>query len=141
MRWSLARWGERWGAREITDIAALPLAVLLFSIFFFVLTPVTNSWTRMQEYEADIFGLNAARQPDGEALVDLKLGDYRKLDPSSARRSDLLRSSQRTHSDHRRHAMESREHGRAAARYKARRAVSEARWLEEIQSNCRSMKD
>ncbi len=82
MHWSLARWGERWGAREITDVAALPLAVLLFSIFFFVLTPVTNSWTRMQEYEADIFGLNAARQPDGEALVDLKLGDYRKLDPS-----------------------------------------------------------
>ncbi|MFY9558635.1 MAG: M48 family metallopeptidase [Terriglobales bacterium] len=81
MGWSLARWGERWGAREMTDVAALPLAVLLFSIFFFVLTPITNSWTRMQEYEADIFGLNAARQPDGEALVDLKLGDYRKLDP------------------------------------------------------------
>jgi STE24 endopeptidase len=82
MRWGVARWGERWGAREVTDVAALPLAVLLFSIFFFVLTPVTNSWIRMQEYEADIFGLNAARQPDGEALVDLKLGDYRKLDPS-----------------------------------------------------------
>ena len=82
MKWCLARWGERWGAREITDVAALPLAVLLFSIYFFALTPVTNSWTRMEEYEADIFGLNAARQPDGEALVDLKLGDYRKLDPS-----------------------------------------------------------
>jgi STE24 endopeptidase len=82
MRWSLARWGNRWGMHEITDVAALPLAVLLFSIFFFVLIPVTNTWTRTQEYEADIFGLNAARQPDGEALVDLKLGDYRKLDPS-----------------------------------------------------------
>lgn len=82
MHWSLARWGERWGAKEITDVAALPLAVLLFSIFFFVLTPVTNSWIRTQEYEADVFGLNAARQPDGEATVDLKLGEYRKLDPS-----------------------------------------------------------
>jgi STE24 endopeptidase len=82
MHWSLGRWGERWGTHEITDVAALPLAVLVFGIFFFVLTPVTNSWIRMQEYEADIFGLNAARQPDGEALVDLKLGDYRKLDPS-----------------------------------------------------------
>jgi STE24 endopeptidase len=82
MGWSLARWGERWGAHEITDVAALPVAVLLLSIFFFVLTPVTNSWIRMQEYEADIFGLNAGRQPDGEAEVDLKLGDYRKLDPS-----------------------------------------------------------
>jgi STE24 endopeptidase len=82
MHWSLARWGDRWGTREITDVAALPLAVLVFSIFSFVLTPVTNTWTRTQEYEADIFGINAARQPDGEALVDLKLGDYRKLDPS-----------------------------------------------------------
>lgn len=82
MHWSLARWGDRWGIREITDVAALPLAALLFSLFFFVLTPVTNSWIRTQEYEADIFGINAARQPDGEALVDLKLGDYRKLDPS-----------------------------------------------------------
>jgi STE24 endopeptidase len=81
MHWSLARWGDRWGTREITDVAALPLAVLVFSIFSFVLTPVTNTWTRTQEYEADIFGINAARQPDGEALVDLKLGDYRKLDP------------------------------------------------------------
>jgi len=81
MHWCLARWGERWGAKEITDVAALPLAVLLFSIFFFVLTPVTNTWSRIQEYEADIFGINAARQPDGEATVDLKLVDYRKLDP------------------------------------------------------------
>jgi STE24 endopeptidase len=82
MHWALARWGEGWHVHDITDIAALPVAVLLFSVFFFVLTPVTNSWTRSQEYEADIFGINAARQPDGEAIVDLKLGDYRKLDPS-----------------------------------------------------------
>ncbi len=37
---------------------------------------------RVQEYEADVFGLNAARQPDAEATVDLKLGEYRKLDPT-----------------------------------------------------------
>ncbi len=81
MQWCLARWGGRWGVREITDVAGLPLAVLLFSLFFFVLTPVTNTWIRTEEYEADIYGLNASRQPDGEAEVDLKLGDYRKLDP------------------------------------------------------------
>jgi STE24 endopeptidase len=33
------------------------------------------------EFEADMYGLNAARQPDGEAHVDLMLGEYRKLDP------------------------------------------------------------
>jgi STE24 endopeptidase len=82
LNWSLARWGERWGISGITDVAVLPLAALLLSIFFFVTTPIGNTWTRTEEYEADIFGLDAARQPDGEAAVDLKLGDYRKLDPS-----------------------------------------------------------
>ena len=82
MQWCLGRWGDRWNTRELTDVGALPLALLLFSIFFFVLTPVTNTWERAEEYEADIFGLNAGRQPDGEATVDLKLSDYRKLDPS-----------------------------------------------------------
>ena len=79
---SLTRWGEHWGIREIVDPAAVPLAVLLFSLFFFVLTPVTNTLIRTQEYEADIFGLNAAGQPEGEAEVDIMLGEYRKLDPS-----------------------------------------------------------
>jgi STE24 endopeptidase len=79
--WAIRRWGGRWGLGGMQDLAALPLLALLVSLYFFVLTPVTNTYTRAQEYEADIFGLNAAGQPDGEALVDLKLGDYRKIDP------------------------------------------------------------
>jgi STE24 endopeptidase len=81
LRWSLARRGERWGIRDIGDPAVLPLVMLIASIFFFVLTPVNNTYSRTDEYEADIFGLNAAGQPDGEAKVDLMLGEYRKLDP------------------------------------------------------------
>jgi STE24 endopeptidase len=79
--WALRRWGDKWRAHEAGDLAALPLFVLLILTFFFVLTPVVNTYSRVQEYEADIFGLNAARQPDAEAEVDLKLGEYRKLDP------------------------------------------------------------
>ena len=79
--WALGRWGSAWGTRGVDDVAALPLFALLISIYFFVLTPMTNTYIRTQEYEADIFGLNAAREPDGEAQVDLKVGDYRKLDP------------------------------------------------------------
>ena len=81
LEWSLARWGQKWDIRGVGDTAVLPLVVLLASVFFFVLTPVSNSWVRMQEFEADIFGLNASGQPDGEAKVDLMLGEYRKLDP------------------------------------------------------------
>jgi STE24 endopeptidase len=81
MHFGLARWGEKWEVRGITDVAVLPLAVIAFSLFFFLMTPVTNTITRTQEYEADMYGLNAARQPDGEANVDMLLGEYRKLDP------------------------------------------------------------
>jgi STE24 endopeptidase len=83
VNYSLARWGGAWGVRDIADIAVLPLAAIVFSLFFFVTTPVTNTITRTMEFEADMYGLNAARQPDGEANVDLMLGEYRKLDPSA----------------------------------------------------------
>lgn len=79
--WSLARWGDKWGIRDIGDPAVLPLVVLLASIFFFVLTPIQNTQTRTSEAEADMFGLNASRQPDGFARAALHLGEYRKMRP------------------------------------------------------------
>lgn len=82
IHFALARWGEAWGVRGITDVAVLPLAVIVFSLYFFLVTPVTNTITRTMEFEADMYGLNAARQPDGEANVDLLLGEYRKMDPA-----------------------------------------------------------
>jgi STE24 endopeptidase len=78
---ALARWGAQWDVRGITDVAVLPLAVIVFSIYFLLMTPLTNTITRTTEFEADMYGLNAAQQPDGEANVDLMLGEYRKLDP------------------------------------------------------------
>jgi len=81
IQFALKRWGEKWDVREITDVAVLPLAALVLSVFFFLMTPVTNTITRTMEFEADMYGLNAARQPDAEANVDLLLGEYRKMDP------------------------------------------------------------
>ncbi|HTU48733.1 MAG TPA: M48 family metallopeptidase [Bryobacteraceae bacterium] len=81
LNWCLARWGEKWRIRDIADPAILPLVVLLASIYFFVLTPVTNTQTRTAEYEADMYGLNASRQPDGFAQAAIHLGEYRKMKP------------------------------------------------------------
>jgi len=78
---ALGRFGNRWGITGVSDVAIVPLFVLLFSTYLFVLTPITNTFIRTQEIEADMFGLNAARQPDGAALAALKLGEYRKLQP------------------------------------------------------------
>ena len=77
----LGRFGTRWDIKGVGDLAVVPLAALLFSVFMFVLTPITNSFIRMQEAEADIFGLNASREPDGFAEAALKLGEYRKMQP------------------------------------------------------------
>ena len=81
INFSLGRWGEKWDIRGTTDIAVLPLAVIVFSFYSFFMTPVTNTIERTMEYEADMYGLNAAQQSDGEANVDMMLGEYRKLDP------------------------------------------------------------
>jgi STE24 endopeptidase len=81
INFGLARWGENWGIRGMTDVAVLPLSIIGLSVYFFLMTPVTNTITRTMEFEADMYGLNAAGQPDGEANVDLMLGEYRKLDP------------------------------------------------------------
>ena len=79
--WCLGRWGAKWGIRSVSDPAVLPLVVLLGSIFFFVLTPILNTEIRSQEAEADSFGINASRQPDGMAQAAIHLGEYRKMKP------------------------------------------------------------
>jgi STE24 endopeptidase len=75
------RFAQRWELRGIGDTAGLPLLVALASAYMFVLTPVVNSVTRTMEAEADAFGLNAAREPDGFAQAALHLSEYRKMQP------------------------------------------------------------
>jgi STE24 endopeptidase len=48
----------------------------------FLATPLLNTAVRVTEREADAFGINTAREPDGMAEVALKLGAYRKLNPT-----------------------------------------------------------
>src|SRR6202048_279804 len=80
--WALRIWGERWDVRGIGDPAGLPLLMLIFVTFAFLMTPVLNSIVRTTEREADQFGINPSREPEGEAKAALKLGAYRKLVPS-----------------------------------------------------------
>jgi len=85
LRWSLeralARWGEPWQVHGIGDTAVLPLVFLLASLFAFVYTPFFNTHIRTNEHEADMYGLNASRQPDGFAQAAIHLGEYRKMNP------------------------------------------------------------
>ncbi|HMA22251.1 MAG TPA: M48 family metalloprotease, partial [Gemmatimonadaceae bacterium] len=86
LKWAFGRaqmrWGDRWGIRDVGDVAGLPLAFGIITVFFLVTGPLLTSYTRVTEAEADMFGLNAAAEPDGFAQAALQLSEYRKLDPS-----------------------------------------------------------
>lgn len=81
MEWALARWSARLKLEGRTDPAALPLALVIFSLFFLLATPLTNSIVRQAEAEADMFGLNAAQEPHGFAMSAMRLSTYRKIRP------------------------------------------------------------
>jgi STE24 endopeptidase len=80
--WSLARWGAKWQIHGLGDTAVVPLVFLLGSIAAFVITPFFNTHIRTNEFEADMYGLNASRQPDGFAEAAIHLGEYRKMSPT-----------------------------------------------------------
>jgi len=73
--------GGQWQVRSVGEVAGLPLLAALGALYLFLATPVINSISRVSEYQADIFGLNAVRKPDAFAQVMLKLSTYRKLEP------------------------------------------------------------
>ncbi len=76
-----ARLGPAWGLRGIDDVAAWPLYSIIMTAMMLVMTPVFNSLIRTVESQADAFGLEVAKEPDGFAQVALKLSEYRKIEP------------------------------------------------------------
>ena len=74
--------GGNWDVRTVDDPAGLPVLMALLTFFFLMATPVENTISRTTEAQADIFGVNAVREPDAFAEATLQLSEYRKLDPS-----------------------------------------------------------
>ena len=81
--WAAARFGNRFGVRSISDVAGFPLLAALFYVYIFLATPVYKTIIRTAEVEADLFGLNLSREPDGFAEAMFKLAEYRKLQPGA----------------------------------------------------------
>ena len=72
---------EKYQLRGVSDLAGFPVLMALLSVFMFLVTPLTNTIVRAGETEADIYGLNLSREPDGFAKIALKLSEYRKMSP------------------------------------------------------------
>ena len=77
----IERHGAKWGVRNISDPAAIPLLSLILTLYFFAATPAFNSLIRINESDADRFGLDTAKEPDGFAKVAMRLSEYRKIEP------------------------------------------------------------
>lgn len=71
----------RWAVRDVADPAGAPLLLAITSVLVALATPYISTVTRLSESEADHFGLDAARAPDGFATAAIRLSEYRKLEP------------------------------------------------------------
>jgi Zn-dependent protease with chaperone function len=71
VRWAISRWGARWRIWNAADWAALPLLLLIAAIFSFLSEPVVNGYSRWQEHQADIYGLEITHglAPDSPAAA------------------------------------------------------------------------
>lgn len=87
LRRLLARWGDRWQIHGTGDLASLPVLMVLFSVFSFVASPVFSSYSRYQEHQADIYGLEVVHgivpdSPQVAAESFQVLGEINLSDPN-----------------------------------------------------------
>jgi Zn-dependent protease with chaperone function len=57
LHWMMSRWGARWGIRDEADWASLPVLLLIVVVLSFLSEPITNGYSRWQEHQADVYGL------------------------------------------------------------------------------------
>jgi len=69
--WTIRRWGTAWRIRALDDWASLPALLLIISIFSFFSQPIANGYSRWQEHQADIYGLEVTHGliPDSRAVA------------------------------------------------------------------------
>jgi Zn-dependent protease with chaperone function len=77
----IAGFGHRFGFSEPSDIASLPLLVLLFSAFFLLAQPIALAYSRHIEREADRFALEITRENRAMATAFTILQDQNLVHP------------------------------------------------------------
>jgi STE24 endopeptidase len=91
--WLIKRYERRFGFTELSDIASLPLLILLFGAYFFLITPVALAYTRYNEHEADRFGLEITQQSRPAATAFVKLQEENLGNPRPGTLVKLWRAS------------------------------------------------
>jgi STE24 endopeptidase len=83
--WVLSKWGESWGIRDLGDWASFPALFLLLTLLLFIVSPITNAFSRHLEHQADQYALEVTHglTPDSsevgaqafQVLGEVDLGD------------------------------------------------------------------
>jgi STE24 endopeptidase len=55
--WAFSRFQQRWHMRELSDWAAVPMLLLIFSIMSIISQPINSTFSRQLEHNADVYGL------------------------------------------------------------------------------------
>jgi len=87
---TLARKDRLWAIRGLVDWASLPVLLLFFYLFLFLAEPAYNSFSRYQEHQADVYGLEVTHGivPDSSATAAeafQTLGEVDLADPAPSR--------------------------------------------------------
>lgn len=78
----IRRYGDRMGFHELSDIASLPLLMLMLSLLTFLITPALNVYSRSNERDADIFGLELTRDSSNAITAFIRLVNENLSNPS-----------------------------------------------------------
>lgn len=87
VHWALGRWAGDWRIYGQEDWAAFAVLLLLVEIGMFLVAPVANAFSRMQEHAADVYGLEVVHGivPDSSEVAARSfqvLGEVDLADPN-----------------------------------------------------------
>ena len=74
--------GLRWKIADLRDTAGIAVFWLIFAAYSFASLPVTNAYSRWEEHQADLYGLNASQEPHGMAEFMIHDADTARLSPT-----------------------------------------------------------
>jgi STE24 endopeptidase len=68
LQWAVRRWGGKWGIDSMTDIASIPVLLLIFSVLTFAVSPLEMAVSRHYEHQADAYAIEMTG--DKEAAIE-----------------------------------------------------------------------
>jgi Zn-dependent protease with chaperone function len=79
--WIIGHYGDRFGFASVSDIASLPLLILMLSLLMFLLDPLTNGFSRKIERDSDKFALNLTKDGASGVAAFVKLANENLSNP------------------------------------------------------------